>query len=245
MRNRWSFFFGKKKAKSSNPASNNAEASPSIEEPRQPAAPYNVVFIDTEFGSLAAQTVDLYTRQNAKIVEDGWLSGTVPHLDGATFWAPPKGEINYQNLKAFLSKLRDPVRLMVCAPYGERFLGENHNVMLVQLTHLFSAVGRVEIVLIGGPAWRNSKEQLLSEIYYYGGGVASSVNKILGDNSPGTTFWWGGGTRKYYDGLPEDGKKVISSEASKMLKSLREDHGVALDVTHIPEPKPVKMTYNY
>lgn len=169
----------------------------------------------------------------------------MPHLDGVTFWAPPKGEINYENMKTFLSKLRDPVRLMICAPYGERFLGENHNVMLVQLTHLFSALGRVEIVLIGGPAWRNSKEQLLSEIYYYGGGVAFSVNKILGDNSPGATFWWGGGTQKYYDGLPEDGKKAISSEASKMLKSLREDHGVVLDVTHIQDPKPVKMTYTY
>lgn len=136
MRNRWCFCFEKKMAKMTSPVSKNNETQPTSEAHKQPAAPYNVVFIDTEFGDLAAQTVTLYTRQAAKIMEDGWLCGTVPYLDGAKFWAPPKGRFSYENLKAFLSKLHEPVRLMVCAPFGERFLGENHNEMFMQLTQI-------------------------------------------------------------------------------------------------------------
>lgn len=242
MRNRWCLCFGKKNSQPTNHV-NKIEPQSTSEKTTQAVAPYHIVFIDTVFGDLAAQTVNIYTQQNARMMGDGWLCGTIPNLDGATLWAHPKGKFNYETLITLLSKLREPVRLMICIPYGERFVDDANYEMFMQLKDIFAASGKAEIVIVGGPLY--SRAKLLGAIYEYGDGVSKSVNNFLCDDATQSIYWWAGGTQAYYDGLPADGSIAVNSEASRLLKSLRGDHGVKLDISQLPLPEPVRWSYHY
>lgn len=220
----------------SNPSSNiNVEIKPKI-----PVEPYNVVFIDTESGTLAKQTVDIFTRNNAKVVEGGWLRGTVPNLDGATFWAHPIRDIDPDEMEEFLAKLQGPVRLMVCTPYGERFEGEGHDRLFYELRHIFTVLGNVDIVLIGGPLYYEYKDYLCGDVANYGIGVSAIVAGFFRDTPLSVCCWWGGSTHEYFNALPADGREQVNREVSRLLISLRENHGMLFKPAHIHDSQPMK-----
>lgn len=192
----------------------------------EPITRYNVVFIDTVYGSLARQTVNIFTRDNVK-EKNGWICGEVPHLKGATFWAPIQEKLNYDALMTFLKTLDGPIRLMVCTPYGDRF--ESNHTNIIEFKKIYELFG-VDLVIIGGPPWRGNVNQLYSELVHWGHGIIICIAEEL--KGPSTEicmcYRWGGGTTSYYAQLPKAGQKLLSSEVSMLLNSFRENNGIIL-----------------
>lgn len=190
---------------------------------------YHVLFLGAP-GCGAMPLVETYGRTKHDSSDD-WLCARVPKLPGAHFWAlAERADIGANgwatSWAALLRGLRHRVRVMWCQPYGERFETDANRDLIAQLSRLLllPAVGMLDIAITGGPPWRGDTRQLMAEVRLYGASVANTACMWL--MGVPCTYWWAGGTRQYHDALPSSGQALVSSEASRMLISLQEQHGV-------------------
>ncbi len=145
---------------------------------------YHVVFINSD-GFNAVRILS----ENAKnrIDEGKWRRGTMASLPGATLWADT-GNTNQEDWIALLEKLHGPVRLMVCASMGNRFISQINQDCFQKLNRIFwlPAAGVVDLVQCG------DKEH----ISY---GIDRDVSNWL--SGIPCRLWWYGETGKMFEDI--------------------------------------------
>lgn len=187
---------------------------------------YHVIFLNSPENCDAQSLVKTFSA-DAKMNAEGWLSGTVPHLDGATFWAPSSEANTPESWIALARKLNGPVRIMVCVSMeSSRFVNAANGSFFQKVNRAFllPATARIDIVFTDCE-YRGT--HVMSNIKAYGYGSAAAVCEWL----PGVqcAYQWAT-TTDHYERLTKAEREIANIGVNALLKSIRTYHGVPLNL---------------